>query len=93
MKFFSTTGLDLTTSVPLSTAVVCWHQLETLGTEAVDGLALHHLSTLLSLEHLRLSFLSRNRGSFKYNPPTLSNPIRRLTIRTQNSELCAPCLK
>ncbi|KAG1815762.1 uncharacterized protein BJ212DRAFT_1358528 [Suillus subaureus] len=84
MKSFSTTGFDPATSVPVSTAVVC---------EAVDGPALLHLSTLPSLEHLQLSFLSLNRGSFKYSPTTFSNPLHHLTIHAQGSEPCVPFLE
>ncbi|KAG1892080.1 hypothetical protein F4604DRAFT_1672181 [Suillus subluteus] len=94
MKSFSTTGLDPAASVPVSTAVVCgWHQLKTLSTEAVDGPALLRLSTLSSLEHLQLSFLSQNRGFFKYSPTTFSNSLRHLTIRAQSPELCVPFLE
>jgi hypothetical protein len=90
MKSFSTTGLDPAASVSVSAAVCGWHQLKALSTEAVDGPALLHLSTLPSLEHLQLSFLSLNRGFFKYSPTTFSNPLRHLTIRAQGSELCVP---
>ncbi|KAG2155135.1 uncharacterized protein EDB93DRAFT_1202498 [Suillus bovinus] len=94
MKFFSTTGLDPAASVPVSEAVVCgWHQLKALSTEAVDGPALLHLSTLCCLEHLQLSFLSQNKNSFKYNPTTFSNPLQYLTIRANSSELCMPFLE
>ncbi|KAG1735048.1 hypothetical protein EDB19DRAFT_1725777 [Suillus lakei] len=94
MKSFSTTGLGSAASAPVSAAVVCgWHQLKSLSTEAVDGSALLHLSTLPSLEELELSFLSPNRGSFNYSLTTFSTPLRHLTIRTQSAELCLPFLE
>lgn len=94
IKHFSNTGLHAAAPVPVSRAVVCgWHQLKALSTEAVDGPALLHLSTLPSLEHLQLSFLSLRRGFFKYSPATFSNTLRHLTIRAQSPELCVPLLE